>query len=1210
MKRTLLLGLIILVSVLFIAAGESYATTYYIAPTGNDLNAGTSTGAPWATFAQAMTVLQPGDTLNLIAGTYNQQLNVTVSGTSGNYITIKAVNEGNAIVTTNDLHSLSISAQSYIEVDGINFRETGAADPNNFNGHSFDGISIYNSNNIILRRVTANGSSGYNTAVISLAGSSYVLLEDCAASGQGRMVLDIESCNYVTYRRCWLNWTGPSTGPFVGGLNNPNEIYDSNNTIAENNIVINPTMQATDGITVWGHYGSVHGNIMRGNIVYSPQGQLFGGLRDDAEYGNTTSGTVIQNNVVIALSQHYNYDITGSDTKNSNPNNGTVYANNTYIGPGSNSTSSNAIELDYYDGSQNASISNIYNNSLAYFMTGMSVDTSSGGTRTIQAHDYNNIWTASGGNCLNGSSGMVPPNLNTNEHCNTLNPNYDTSIYGLGAYLMVPSVLRGLGQGGADIGASVLYEYQDGTLTGTPLWPWPMESRIVAEFGVSPTYQDDGNGHTGGIWETLNGVYSGTSSPDTTPDPFTFAYQIGDPLNTTETSNPITVSGINSPTPISISNGTYSVNGGAYTSDAGTVNNGDTVTVRVNSSSSPGTMVNATLTVGGVSGVFSVITSGPSPSNGSYGFLLPDTGQTNCYDSSGNVITCTGTGQDGAYPINAMSYTDNGNGSITDNVTGLMWQKQDDGTTRPWSDAGMYCAGLSVGGYSDWRLPTQKELMTILDYSIADPGPTINTTYFPNTQGSYYWSSTTDADDTGSVWYVNFGSDSVYSYYQAYTNYVRCVRGQQAAAGLTDNGDGTVTDSGTGLTWQKAAGGSMSWANALSYCTGMSLGGQSDWRLPNIKELNSITDYTRYDPAINTTFFPNAQAYLFWSSTTNAADTDYAWYVYSLNGVVDNGSKSYYGYVRCVSNAQSRSLGNSVLLISIAGTGIGTVTADSGTIIWSGNTGTASYSSGTSVTLTAAAGPGSTFTGWSGECSSQSASANCVVTMSAAAAVTSNYVITGTTPFSDVPSGSKYESYIEAIYNNGITAGCGNGDYCPSEDVTRDQMAAFLVRATQVKAGQGPENFTCDGGVAGAAVDCAATTPYFIDVPGVNADQFFPYIQKLYELGMTTGCGNGDYCPSEDVTRDQMAAFVIRALYGENFTCNGGVAGAAVACASTAPYFIDVPGVTSDQLFPYIQKLYELGITTGCGNGDYCPSEYVTRDQMAAFLARAFLGMQ
>lgn len=204
--------------------------------------------------------------------------------------------------------------------------------------------------------------------------------------------------------------------------------------------------------------------------------------------------------------------------------------------------------------------------------------------------------------------------------------------------------------------------------------------------------------------------------------------------------------------------------------------------------------------------------------------------------------------------------------------------------------------------------------------------------------------------------------------------------------------------------------------------------------------------------------------------------------------------------------------------------------------------------------------------------------------------------------FFDVPSDHWAYSYIDAIYKAGITQGCGFGDYCPSENVIRDQAAAFMVRATQVAAGQGSENFTCNGNV-----DCSATTPYFSDVSSTNA--FFKYTQKLKELGITAGCGNGNYCPANNVTRDQMAAFIVRATQvalgqgPESFSCNGNV-----DCSTTMPYFNDVPSINS--FFKYIQKLKELGITTGCGNGNYCPSEDVTRDQMAAFLARAFLGMK
>lgn len=174
-------------------------------------------------------------------------------------------------------------------------------------------------------------------------------------------------------------------------------------------------------------------------------------------------------------------------------------------------------------------------------------------------------------------------------------------------------------------------------------------------------------------------------------------------------------------------------------------------------------------------------------------FKLPDTGQTKCYQGVYPYaeIPCEGTGQDGEYNINPLSYTDNGNGTVTDNNTGLMWQEQDNGNTYNWYKAsGTYdatynpssesvCGSLTLGGFSDWRLPTKKELITIVDYGIPYPGPTIKTTYFPNTKSSNYWSSTTYAYYPDYAWGVGFYNGSVYYGYKDYYLYVRCVRGGQ-----------------------------------------------------------------------------------------------------------------------------------------------------------------------------------------------------------------------------------------------------------------------------------------------------------------------------------------------------------------------------------------------------------------------------------------------
>src|SRR5208283_3647371 len=293
---------------------------------------------------------------------------------------------------------------------------------------------------------------------------------------------------------------------------------------------------------------------------------------------------------------------------------------------------------------------------------------------------------------------------------------------------------------------------------------------------------------------------------------------------------------------------------------------------------------------------------------------LPDTGQTTCYDANGNVIACAGSGQDGAYIINPMSYTDNGNGTVTINVTGLMWQKQDDGLYNWYQASGTYdatnnptsqnvCGVLSLGGYSDWRLPTVTELMSIVNYGVPSPGPTINATYFPNTNEANYWSSTMVSYNMGYAWIVGFSSGSVDVGDTSGSGYVRCVRGVQLYGGnFTNNSNGTVTDSSTGLMWQQTDVYSMAWDNALSYCDGLSLGGYSGWRLPNIKELTSIVDYALYNQVINTTFFLNAIASNYWSSTTYAGSTSDAWAVHFSNGYVGWDTKSNGDTVRCVNS--------------------------------------------------------------------------------------------------------------------------------------------------------------------------------------------------------------------------------------------------------------------------------------------------------------------
>ena len=325
---------------------------------------------------------------------------------------------------------------------------------------------------------------------------------------------------------------------------------------------------------------------------------------------------------------------------------------------------------------------------------------------------------------------------------------------------------------------------------------------------------------------------------------------------------------------------------------------------------------------------------------------VPDTGQTQSYTDT--------FGEDSDYTINPPSYTKldaNGNElpdsatswvMVRDNVTGLIWEvKTDDGSVHDkdnqytWYDSNPETNGgnagtpgdgtdtadfikalndANFGGFSDWRLPTVKELARIVDRGAYTPA--INSEYFPNTVSSYYWSSTTNADCTNYAWRVHFNGGNVsYYVYKSFSYRVRAVRGGVSGSfdNLVINGDGTVTDTATGLMWQQETARSMSLEAALEYCEGLALAGYEDWRLPNISELQSLVDYSEYGPAIDTTVFPGTVSSGYWSSTTSASRTDFAWLVSFYDGTVTDDYKWWSYRVRAVRGGQCWSLGHLVI---------------------------------------------------------------------------------------------------------------------------------------------------------------------------------------------------------------------------------------------------------------------------------------------------------
>jgi len=243
-----------------------------------------------------------------------------------------------------------------------------------------------------------------------------------------------------------------------------------------------------------------------------------------------------------------------------------------------------------------------------------------------------------------------------------------------------------------------------------------------------------------------------------------------------------------------------------------------------------------------------------------HAYTLPDTGQTKCYDNT-EEIPCPAPGepfygQDAHYQGTPPAYRDNGDGSVTDLNTGLVWEQGDsqNDNSRFWHDAVTYCDALNLGSQTDWRLPSKRELISILDYSRFNP--TIDTTYFPSLPPSpYYWSATTvtnNPDYTDHAWAGFLYSGYILAYQKYVPAYVRCVRGDPIPEGsFTDNGDGTVTDTTTSLMWQKADDGVLrSWMDSLAYCQESPVGGHTDWRLPNARELETTADVTRSNPAI------------------------------------------------------------------------------------------------------------------------------------------------------------------------------------------------------------------------------------------------------------------------------------------------------------------------------------------------------------------------
>ncbi len=297
-------------------------------------------------------------------------------------------------------------------------------------------------------------------------------------------------------------------------------------------------------------------------------------------------------------------------------------------------------------------------------------------------------------------------------------------------------------------------------------------------------------------------------------------------------------------------------------------------------------------------------------------YKIVDSGQSKFFDDKQEIAAPTKGepfyGQDAQFTGNVASYTDNGNGTITDNVTGLIWQKGYQ--VMSYSEAMEAVKKFKLAGKKDWRVPTIKEAYSLILFSGSDVSPQLTSADAPGTpfiNADYFdfkyaanGNRAIDSQMLSSTLYVgsteretllfgvNFADGRIKGYGlglggQDKQFVVRFVRGNEYGVNdLSDNGNGTISDKATELMWSKDdSKGAMNWQEALAYAEQMNAEaylGYSDWRLPNAKELQSIVDYTRsplstssaaIDPVFNISSITDESGAVdypfFWSSTTH-----------------------------------------------------------------------------------------------------------------------------------------------------------------------------------------------------------------------------------------------------------------------------------------------------------------------------------------------------
>lgn len=287
------------------------------------------------------------------------------------------------------------------------------------------------------------------------------------------------------------------------------------------------------------------------------------------------------------------------------------------------------------------------------------------------------------------------------------------------------------------------------------------------------------------------------------------------------------------------------------------------------------------------------------------GFPIVDTDQTAFFNSTTEISApSTGDafyGQDARYSGNQPLYADNGDGTVTDMVTGLMWQQELPNNKYNYAECVEYAENCTLAGYDDWRLPTIKELYSLILFSgvtgtsESSSVPYLDIDYFEFRFGTEFGERFIDSQYATSTIYssttiggnetmfgVNFVDGRIKGYPISKDFEIKLVRGRTdyGVNNFVDNGNGTITDNATELMWD-AVGSTdgMNWETALAYAQAMNAQnylGYSDWRLPDVKELQSIVDYTKSPDYTNSAAI--SSLFNIPEITNEDGETDYPWY--------------------------------------------------------------------------------------------------------------------------------------------------------------------------------------------------------------------------------------------------------------------------------------------------------------------------------------------